>query len=86
MNPLQIAILRWYAANLTTQFPVGNGPNAVAFDEERIWVANENDSTVSKLRASDGTLRATFTVAAGLAFDGANICVANIGSGTFSKL
>jgi hypothetical protein len=32
MNLLQNAILRWYDANLTTQFTVGNGPNVGAFD------------------------------------------------------
>jgi len=31
-NPGQIAILHWYAANLTTKFAVGTGPEGVAFD------------------------------------------------------
>ena len=31
-NPLQIAILHWYNANLTTSFSVGSGPGFVAFD------------------------------------------------------
>ncbi|MGA2922779.1 MAG: hypothetical protein ABSE28_16845 [Candidatus Sulfotelmatobacter sp.] len=40
MNPHQIAILRWYAANLTTQIPVGKSRYDVAFDGENIWVVN----------------------------------------------
>jgi hypothetical protein len=39
-NPLQVAILRWYPANLTTSFGVGSNPNAVAFDGANVWVAN----------------------------------------------
>src|SRR5215472_8235047 len=31
-NPLQIAILHWYNANLTTSFSVGTTPQGVAFD------------------------------------------------------
>ena len=47
-----------------------------------IWVANQNSNNVTKLRASDGATIGTFTVSSlpsGLAFDGANICVANRG-------
>lgn len=39
-NPLQIAILHWYGANLTTSFPVASGnsiPRSVAFDGANIW-------------------------------------------------
>ena len=45
-------------------------------------------NTVSKFRASDGTLLGTFAVGAGLgvAFDGANIWVTNLVSNTVSKL
>jgi hypothetical protein len=47
-NLLQVAILRWYPANLTTTFGVGSGPTGVAFDGANIWVASAN-GTVSKL-------------------------------------
>jgi hypothetical protein len=53
MNTQQIAILRWYAANLATQIPVGTQPNDVAFDGENIWVANNGSNNVTKLRAAD---------------------------------
>src|SRR5579863_54331 len=39
-NPLQIAILHWYNANLTTQFTTGTEPSGVAFDGASIWVCN----------------------------------------------
>ena len=64
-NPLQIAILHWYDANLTTSFatgPVGCSPGGVAFDGASIWVANGDCGTATKLRASDGALLGTFTL------------------------
>jgi DNA-binding beta-propeller fold protein YncE len=48
----------------------------VAFDGANIWVANNVSNNVTKLRASDGSNRGTFTVGnnpQGVAFDGANI-------------
>src|SRR4029077_14947886 len=53
-NPLQIALLHWYPANLVAHFSVGAGPVALVFDGGNVWVANENDNTVTKLRACDG--------------------------------
>src|ERR1039457_1049453 len=53
-NPLQLALLYWYPANLTASFAVGNYPGGMAFDGANIWVSNVADSTVTKLRASDG--------------------------------
>ncbi len=84
-----VAILRWYAANLTTTFSVGTNPVGVAFDGANIWVANRGSNNVTKLRASDGTLLGTFDAAVapvGVAFDGANIWVTSFGSNTVSKL
>src|SRR6516162_717057 len=39
-NPLQVALLHWYDANLTTAFDVSNAPVGVAFDGANIWVTN----------------------------------------------
>ena len=75
-NPLKIALLKWYQANLTTTFKVGKKPLGVVFDGANIWIANNYDSTVSKLRASDGASLGTFNAGGapmGLAFDGASI-------------
>jgi DNA-binding beta-propeller fold protein YncE len=68
---------------------VGNAPVSLAFDGVSIWVANEGDNTVTKLRAIDASLVGTFTVGAapvGVAFDGANIWVPNLNNNTVSKL
>ena len=78
-NLLQIALLEWYRANLTTTFAVGPRPYGVAFDGENVWVSNWGDNSVTKLRANDGKVLGTFSVAVnplGLAFDGANIWIA----------
>ena len=74
-NPLKVALLKWYPANQTTSFKVGKSPLEVAFDGANIWVVNSGDSTLHKLRASDGATLGKFNVGAsyGVAFDGANI-------------
>src|SRR5205823_10973953 len=79
-NPLQIALLHWYDANKTTSFIVQNQPFGVVFDGANVWVVNKIDSSVTKLRASDGAVLGTFPVGSeprGVAFDGANIWVTN---------
>ena len=88
-NPSQIAILHWYAANLTTTFAVGNSPAFAAFDGANVWVANEGSNNVTKLRASDGTVLGTFSVNSepiGVAFDGADIWVTAFGTNNVTKL
>jgi DNA-binding beta-propeller fold protein YncE len=62
------------------KFAVGNQPQGIAYDGANIWVGNTADNTVTKLRASDGTVLGTF--AAGTypnyrAFDGDNIWATN---------
>jgi len=90
VNPLQVALLRWYEANQAgNQFSAGSAPYGIAFDGANIWVANNAADTVTKLRASDGVNIGTFTVGQspiGLAFDGANIWVAGGGTNTVTKL
>jgi hypothetical protein len=60
-------------------FTVGQSPLGIAYDGANIWVANNNDTTVTKLRASDGATLGTFTVPGGspyaVAFDGVYIYV-----------
>jgi len=88
-NPNQIALKHWYKANLTTSFPVGTSPGAVTFDGANIWVSNQFDNTVTKLRANDGANLGTFPVGLhplGLAFDGASIWVSNGDDDTITKL
>ena len=64
-NPLQIALLHWYDANLTTTFPVGSAPSGAVFDGANIWVANYIGGSVTKVRASDGAILGTFAVGSG---------------------
>ena len=60
LNPLKIALLKWYLVNETTRFPVGSQPYGICFDGANIWTANFGDGTVTKLRASDGQVLGTF--------------------------
>jgi hypothetical protein len=79
------ALLQWYRQD----FAVGSSPRAVAFDGANIWVANQVNNNVTKLRASDGANLGTFAAGSfpqGLAFDGANIWVANEGNNNVTKL
>jgi len=88
-NPEQIAILHWYAANLTTTFATGTTPAGLVFDGANIWVANYGSHSVTKLRASDGAVLGTFGVGTNpnnVAFDGANIWVVNQASNNVTKL
>jgi DNA-binding beta-propeller fold protein YncE len=60
----------------------------VAYDGQFIWVTSSAANTVSKLRASDGSLVGTYAAGLGplgVAFDGANIWVANNGTSSLSK-
>ena len=68
---------------------VGDNPSGLAFDGANLWVVNNNDDTVMKLRPSDGKLLGTFSVGASpiaATFDGANIWVTNGGDDTVTKL
>jgi len=90
LNPNQVALLRWYPLNKAgNAFAVGNNPCATTFDGSSIWISNKADNTVTKLRASDGTILGTFQVGDGpcrMAFDGANMWVANSFGNNLSKL
>src|SRR5580704_3913411 len=88
-NPLKVALLKWYKADRTAHFPVGQQPYGVCFDGTNIWTANFGDGTVTKLRANDGALLGTFPAGIepyGVTFDGANIWVSNVGSNNVMKL
>jgi hypothetical protein len=88
-NANQLALLRWYSANVSASFQVGGHPIGMAFDGANLWVVNTGFYFVSKLRASDGAVLGTFPVGkypGYAAFDGANIWVTNLGDNTVSKL
>ena len=70
--------------NLGT-FPTGLSPSGVAFDGTNIWVANNIDGSVTKLRARDGASLGTFPTGHGprkVVFNGSSIWVANAFSNT----
>ena|SRR5260370_11570468 len=88
-NPLQIAILHWYDANLTTTFPVGSIPLGMAFDGANLWVVNFGDNNVAKVQPSTGKLLGISPVGSGpnaAAYDGANIWVSNQLDDSVTKL
>src|SRR5512140_630588 len=73
VNPMQVALLRWYPANLSASFAVGSSPAGVAFDGASICLATSSSNTVTKLRASGvavqpGTRFAVGTNPTGVAF------------------
>src|SRR5262249_54891296 len=77
------------AQHQVESFPVGDGPEGVAFDGASIWVGNTISNNVTKLRASDGAPQGVFPVDAfpqAVAFDGRNIWVASLAADTVTKL
>jgi DNA-binding beta-propeller fold protein YncE len=61
-NPNQVAILRWYAANLTASFSAGSAPRGIAYDGGNIWITLQGSNQVAKIRPSDGVVLATYPV------------------------
>jgi DNA-binding beta-propeller fold protein YncE len=50
--------------SLLTTVTVGNQPKGLAFGGESVWVANSADDTITKVKASNGSVLGTFTVLA----------------------
>lgn len=88
-NVNQLALLRWYGANVVTTFMIGGRPNGIAFDGQNMWVVGGPANSVSKIRANDGAPQGTFPVGnlpGYAAFDGENVWVTNLLDNTVSKL
>ena len=69
-------------------FPVGVGPDAIAFDGTNMWVANGGNDNVTELSPAGATL-GTFALGDnpyGLAFDGTNMWASVMGSNSVAKL
>lgn len=90
INPLQVALLRWYGANQPgSSFAVQPYAYAITFDGAHLWVTNSTSSNLTKLRASDGAVAGTYaagTGSLGVAFDGANIWVSSFGENKVVKV
>jgi hypothetical protein len=56
-NPIQVALLRWYPANLVTQIQPCGEPQGLAFDGSHMWVAcggsGPGSNTLMEYNASD---------------------------------
>ena len=78
-GPGKLVKLGTFGAVLQT-VTVGAGPSSATFDGTNIWVTNQNDGTVSVVRASNGAVLATltgFSTPTGAAFDGERVLVAD---------
>src|SRR6267378_2947965 len=87
-NPLQVALLHWYDANLVGEISLPNAATfGMAFDGSNMWIAGQG-AGVFKVRASDAAILGQFAVenAATVAFDGANVWVAVDGLGPRSTV
>ncbi len=85
-----LAMRRWDILKPENTSNVGSSPRGLAFDGTNIWVVNNAvNGTVTKLRASDGSVIGTYSVGTspnGIAFDGTNIWVTNFSSHNVTKL
>jgi outer membrane lipoprotein-sorting protein len=76
LNPMRIATLHWYPANLSgISIPAGgSGPGSIAFDGTNLWIACGPGNTIVRMRPNDGAVLDAFitniTNPYGLAFDG----------------
>ena len=83
-NPLQIATMHWYEANLTANFGAAKGPHGLVFDGSSMWIVNKTAATITKRQASDGNNLGAFTLQGtpdSAAFDGAHIWVTDSSNG-----
>ncbi|HEY7617841.1 MAG TPA: hypothetical protein VH744_13630, partial [Terriglobales bacterium] len=92
-NPLQIAMLRWYASRGSIGDEItGNAAHAFCFDGQHMWLVNKTSSNVRKLRASDflttfsGSSGVSISQPVGCVCDGVNLWVAAEGSGPILPL
>jgi len=96
MSVFTVPILKVQAATTTTNtspaihtYAAGFAPINDVFDGSNIWVSNTDSNTVTKLRASDGSILGTYAVGTypyGICFDGTNIWVANYNSNNVTEL
>ncbi|HWZ84210.1 MAG TPA: hypothetical protein VNW47_16400 [Terriglobales bacterium] len=88
INPKQVALLRWYPANLSATLSLA-GPYGMTFDGTNLWIGGRSaPGVVTKLRASDGTMFGSTSVGSAvsqLAFDSANVWAA-LDSGSVAKI
>ncbi|MBK9963612.1 MAG: hypothetical protein IPP07_01395 [Holophagales bacterium] len=85
-------VFRVLASNPATTVEFATGyvyPSGLVYDGANVWITNYSNSSVSKMRASDGVVLATYPVGTnprGIVFDGVNIWVGCDGSSNVYKL
>jgi len=70
-------------------FPVGDGPQEIAFDGNNIWVPMESDNTVWRLHANDGRLHGQLRVGRSpqaILYDGQSMWVSDFDSNAVTKI
>jgi hypothetical protein len=76
----RVATMQWWKS---LSYPVGNNPTGIVFDGFYIWVLNQNDSTLTKISAREGSMIGTYPTRvnpgqqATLTFDGTYIYVSS---------
>jgi hypothetical protein len=100
INPLQIALLRWWDADQVASFTNDlnpsydfEGPSALAFDGQHIWVVNNEGLSVTELNASDGSFvrnlsggSYNFNAPFSIAFDGQHIWISDLGTTSVTEV
>jgi hypothetical protein len=54
LNPLRVALKRWYTANGTGASVTLGSPTALAFDGVNLWAADTSRGRLLRVRPSDG--------------------------------
>ena len=92
VNPMQIALKKWYESYHSATFSIGGAAYNLVFDGQHIWAEMTQGSAIFavKMRASDGAIVGTYPVgtgdAVGIAYDGACIWVANTNTNSVAKM
>ncbi len=100
INPLQIALLRWWNADQVASFTNAvnpsydfAGPDSLAFDGAHIWVVNNEGLSVTEINASDGSFvrnlsggSYNFNAPQGIVFDGQHVWVSDLGTTSVTEI
>ena len=100
INPLQIALLRWWNADRAASFTNAvnpsydfAGPDSLAFDGAHIWVVNNEGLSVTEINATDGSFvrnlsggSYNFNAPQSIVFDGQHVWISDLGSTSVTEI
>ncbi len=89
VSPVEDSVYRLDDGEVTAEIPVGNEPGDVAFDTDHVWVANQGDSTVSRIDPDTNAVDATEETGAAprsIATGEGSVWTANIDGGSVSEI